>query len=473
MCAELSDADLNAIRKARGFPSHRPPGQVSPSETASRTSFASFFVSSIGVAEAMQSLSADEATTLHLLRQTGEVDIAFFERLYSSAAQSGRHYYGTYTQQYKPTFDTVKKNLVRRGLLIMAEVKLRGDAVQMERWRFALPPEFVPYLPPLLPCISNNEPGETSDYTIRKKLLQLIGGGPALPNDRAQIQIKDGTIWLDDQPFSAARLQDWQRGAWWSSLKILKPAIPASLSLTEAVISLLASLAPHEWVRPESLDPALKIYCYGSTPRAAVLPAEKILHRGWELGLFSRLKMESTSLYRLAPDLTPADSNAPLPASSWRRCDTSVPWLAPNSKTDSVKIDLGRIPLHQLELLNILTHLTVEKNAIVQATPSLIKLGRATPQQRNSPLSLWLAENVPAFGKALASVNEKWGKTILHENLLIARVRDLNLRVQLERELEQNLIVLNDHFIAFPSESRSDVEKILKKTGFVAKTIKP
>jgi hypothetical protein len=36
MCADLPDVDLNAIRKVRGF---------SPGETASRTSFASFFVS--------------------------------------------------------------------------------------------------------------------------------------------------------------------------------------------------------------------------------------------------------------------------------------------------------------------------------------------------------------------------------------------------------------------------------------------
>jgi hypothetical protein len=110
---------------------------------------------------------------------------------------------------------------------------------------------------------------------------------------------------------------------------------------------------------------------------------------------------------------------------------------------------------------------------ILQASPSPIKLGRATPQQRNAMLSLWLAKNVPAFGKALAAVNEKWGKTILHENLLIALVRDLNLRVQLQRELGQNLILLSDHFIAFPIEFRPSVEKVLKKTGFVIKTIKP
>lgn len=168
---------------------------------------------------------------------------------------------------------------------------------------------------------------------------------------------------LTTSPFPppACRTEDWQKRAWWSSLNILKPAVPASLSFTEAVISLLASLAPHEWVHPETLDPALKIYCYGGTPRAAVLPAEKILHRGWELGLFSRLKVDSMSLYRLVPELTPTDSDSPLPA--------SVSWIKSNSKTDSVKIDLRLIQLQHLELLNLLTHLTVEKNSL-QAKPS-------------------------------------------------------------------------------------------------------
>lgn len=452
MCADLADVDLNAIRKARGFGN---------SETASRTSFASFFVSSIGVTESMQALSAEEVITLHLLHQTGAVEVAFFERLYGSAAQSGRHYHGTFTQQYKVTFDAVKKNLVRRGLLVMAEVNLRGDTVQLERWRFALPPEFVPYLPALLPFVTNAERGETSDTTIRKKMLQLIGGGPAFSNDHIKLEIKDGTIHLDGQPLSAARLQDWQVRAWWLALNITNSSVPASLSPTQATLKLLDNLSPDEWTRPASLDPALKIYCFGGkTP-----PAEKILHQGWELGIFSRLKAEGSAfVYRPTPKQDSTDSAAPQP--------DSVSGIESNPQADSVNIDLHLIPPHSLELLNALTHLAV-KNNILQAAPSPIKLGRATPQQRNSPISLWLAKNIPAFGKALDAVNAKWGKTILHENLLIARVRNLNLRVQLERELGQNAIVLSDEFIAFPLELRSSVEKILRKTGFVTKTVKP
>ena len=449
MCAELSDADLNVIRKARGF---------SAGETASRSAFASFFISSIGVSEAMQTLSAGEAVSLRLLHDIGEVDIAFFERLYGSAAQPGKHYYGTYTQQYKSTFDAVKKNLVRKGLLVMAEAKVRGDTVQMERWRFGLPPEFAPYLPSLLTQIrSSDQPGETSDHLVRKKLLQLTGGGPAIPSDGLPIEIIKGAIWLNGKLLSAETLHNWQAYAWQISLNAFTPNTPASLDPTSATLNILSTLSTNEWASTQALEPALKIYCFGGK----VLPAEKILREGWESGFLARLKVDSAIYYRLAPETDVADS--PLPA--------SILWADSTSKPGSVKIDLRLIPIAQLELLNTLTHLAVENGALL-TSPSPVKLGRATPQQRQSALNRWLAETVPAFGNAVQTVNAQWGKTILHENLLFARVRDLSLRVQLERELKDKLLILNEHFIAFPPGAISSVEKVLKKTGFVIKTVK-
>ena len=468
MCAELSDADLNVIRKARGF---------SVNETSSRSAFASFFSSSIGVAEAMQNLSVEEAVSLRLLHETGEVDIEFFERLYGSAAQPGKSYYGTYTQQYKSTLDAVKKNLVRKGLLVMAETKLRGDTVQMERWRFALPPEFALFLPPLLkqtrssdPPISSHHPaissggqvqtGEISDHLIRKKLLQLTGAGPVVPDDgKIPIKISGGAIWLGEKPLSVETLRNWQMRALEIALRIFRPNLSASPDPVSATFSILGNLAPGEWVPAAALEPALKIYCFGGE----VPPAEKILREGWELGLLARLVVDSVSLYRLPPESDPAASDAPLPA--------SVSWLGPVSKANAVKIDLHLIPIEQLEILNVVTHLAVE-NGVVLASPNIVKLGRATPQQRASALSRWLAETVPAFGKAAQTVDAQWGKTIIHENLLFARVSDLSLRVQLERELKDKLLVLDEHFIAFPSEAHSSVKKVLKRGGFVIKTIK-
>ena len=441
MCAELSNADLNAIRKARGF---------SASETASRTSFASFYVTSIGVAENMNALTPEEAHTLRLLHETDEVDVTFFTRLYG-----GGNKYGTYTQQFKPTFYAVKKYLVRRGLVVMAEIKMRGDTVQMERWRFALPPEFVPYLPPL-PVVHNDQPGQVNDHTVRRKLLELTGGSPAIPNDPLPIAIKHGSLYLKDYFFSLATFDLWQSHAWQRASNVFKPNVPASLSPTETTLKLLSAEA---WTSPEALEPALKIYCFGGK----IPPADKLLHQGWELGLLSRLEIDSVPHYRLAPATHPAGADSPYPA--------SLAWADTTTRPGSIKIDLRLVLLHDLDLFNTLTHLAVEDGALF-ASPSLVKLGRSDPVQRRALLSVWLAEQVPAFGKTLETVEEKWGKTLLHENLLIARVRDLSLRVQLEREFEDKLVILSDHFIAFPREARSNVEKVLKKSGFVVKTIK-
>ena len=93
MCHEvLSNADVNAIRKARGF---------TQTETNSRSQFESFYLSSIGLKAAMSTLTTEEAACLHLLSyQSKEVNIAFFDRVYGSA-ENNRYYYRTFTQRYK------------------------------------------------------------------------------------------------------------------------------------------------------------------------------------------------------------------------------------------------------------------------------------------------------------------------------------------------------------------------------------
>jgi len=445
MCAELSDSDLNAIRKARGF---------SAAETSSRTSFASFYVTSTGVAEVMQVLSPEEVFALRLLHETGEVDVSFFERVYGTDNSRG-----TYTQRYKNIFDTVKKNLVRRGLVVMAEVKMRGDTVQLERWRFALPPEFVPHLP-ALSAVKSEMPGQTNDYIIRKKLLELIGGSPAVSNDPFPLALKHGSLYLKDYPFSIATFGIWQIEAWQRSLNAYRSGLPASLSPIEAALNLLST---ESWMTPQSIEPALQIYCFSGARQTAIPSAEKLLRTGWELGLLERLEINNLLHYRLTPAPGSDAPQQPHPA--------ALDWADTIAKPGAVKIDLRRIPLNELNMLNSLAHLVVEKEALF-ASPSLVKLGRSSPAQRNSPLSHWLAREVPAFGGALETVETRWGKTILHDNLLVARVRDLSLRIQLERELKDRLIVLNEHFIAFPVESRASVEKVLKKTGFVTRTVR-
>lgn len=447
MCADLGDTDLNAIRKARGF---------SPTETASRSSFASFFVSSIGLQNVIESLTAEENATLHLLHQIGEVPVAFFERLYGSAARPGQSYSGTYTQQFKPTFDAVKKNLVRKGLLMMAENKTRAESVQMERWRFALPPEFGPYLPPLLQFKISDQPGESSDIAVRKKLHQLVGGTHIAHYNISPMTLKEGSIWLGLHLFSLEGLKEWQMQAWQSSVGAFKPADKDSLAATDAILRLLNQLGPGQWAAAGSIAPVLKIFCFGGK----IPPVEVVLHAGWEFGMLARLEIDEEIYDRPAPPQTPAASD-----------DLTAPvWLDFVSQVGKIRIDLSQIPLHQLELIQALVQLEVE-DGVLCAIPSLLKLGRATPAQRQTPLAQYLAGELPAFQEALNTANQRWGKTLLHENLLVARVRDLSLRVQLERELGSDLVVLSEHFVAFPVNARAHVEKTLKKSGFVIKVV--
>jgi hypothetical protein len=202
----------------------------------------------------------------------------------------------------------------------------------------------------------------------------------------------------------------------------------------------------------------MAIYCYG-----VKLPAvERLLNAGWELGLLSRLEIGPKTYYRLASALPMGPDPSTGPIIRGLTC----------ASPDLCVIDLGTIPLAALDLLNRLADLRVE-GQVVLATPSLVKLGRATPAERASPIAVWLTEHLPAFREALATVDARWGKTILHENLLVARVKDLSLRVQIERELGADLVVLDEQFIAFPRMAMARVEKVLKKSGFVVKTVTP
>jgi hypothetical protein len=185
MCHEvLSNADVNAIRKARGF---------TKTETDNRSQFESFYLSSIGLEAAMRELSIAEIACLHLLNHKNEeVDLTFFARLYGSRDR----YHDTFNQQYQDTFRDVKQNLLRRGLLVMAELRTRADNTKMERWRFRFPHEFVPYLPLLIPEPHTFEiPGDDRSTQVqRDKVLEALDTSAAkiLRKNRFQSIVYDG-----------------------------------------------------------------------------------------------------------------------------------------------------------------------------------------------------------------------------------------------------------------------------------------
>ena len=106
-------------------------------------------------------------------------------------------------------------------------------------------------------------------------------------------------------------------------------------------------------------------------------------------------------------------------------------------------------------------------------TPNLVKLGRTADTVAALPLADWLQKNAPAFHQALETVRQRRGKTILHENLSVARVGDLSLKVALQKALGSRVVVLGEEFIAFPSGAVTEVKRLVAQMGHVVKEVNP
>ena len=170
----LSNADIKAITKNRGF---------SAQEAGSVALFENFYLTETGVQAVMDTLSPSERAVLHLLRQIDDmVDIALFERVYLS--DENRYYGRSANQRYQPILKQVRTNLVRKGILLMAEIKDSRAKSKMERWRFRLPDAFVPFLPPIIADTTTfDDEGDLRYEVLRNKILTITDAAPRQKSD--------------------------------------------------------------------------------------------------------------------------------------------------------------------------------------------------------------------------------------------------------------------------------------------------
>ena len=73
----------------------------------------------------------------------------------------------------------------------------------------------------------------------------------------------------------------------------------------------------------------------------------------------------------------------------------------------------------------------------------------------------------------LKTVDKRLGKTIVHKNLVMARINDLSLRVALEKALipGKEYVALSDEFFAFPSDLVFRIQQLVNKNGHAMKTV--
>ena len=89
-------------------------------------------------------------------------------------------------------------------------------------------------------------------------------------------------------------------------------------------------------------------------------------------------------------------------------------------------------PYRSLARLGEISSIVVARGEL-WAMPNLLKISHAPDQALTDPVVCWLGEHHPAFRGTMETVKERRGKVIVHENLLVARVSDLGLKVMLEK----------------------------------------
>jgi hypothetical protein len=248
----------------------------------------------------------------------------------------------------------------------------------------------------------------------------------------------------------------WQKLQWQAETKPAKPRKEADLYTwqpAEAVLRILAGLDADLWSDADSLAVPLEIFC-GSR-----VDAGSVCESGWRWGFLARQEAEGRKWYRLAPSSAAADTPPDR-------------YLAVRGD-DGVAVNLDAVPFEVLETLVLTSDQrpVPGRQPLLLVTPNLVKLGRTADTVAALPLADWLQKNAPAFHQAFETVRQRRGKTILHENLSVARVSDLSLKVALEKALGGRVVPLGEEFLAFPTGAMAEVKRLVVQMGHVIKEV--
>ena len=451
---ELAQADLKAIGKSRGFDAET---------TASRELMQHVFLSDQGVPAALAGLTEPELLTLHLLNCLGdEVDLEFFKRLYPEAVAS-KAYYISFTERYKPLFQQVKVQLVRRGVLLYGTLPEGFSKLAMlERRRFRFPVAFASFLPPpfrpkpLAPPVV----GQFRQEVLRNKILEIPQAGlaSATPsrNEEGRWRLVNGELLFGGEPFGEKQLRNWPLAQFQAALGYTARNQPAALQPIPLFQYALSRLGENEWLAPGDLAPLWNL----ALPGAKAPDAHTVCETAFHWGCVEKTELQGTLLYRPPPN---AATETATPPEAF--LDIQNP--------QEVGVRLESIPWPALDRLCEISRLDIIDGRLL-ATPNFLKLSHAALETLENPTVVWLRHHHPAFGATMASVEQKRGKLLVHENLLVARVSDLGLKVMLEKKFGApgRLISLSREFLAFPQGLLPEIQSWMKKSGHVIKTQK-
>jgi hypothetical protein len=328
----------------------------------------------------------------------------------------------------------------------------------MERWRFRFPPEFGDFLPPIVKASKFKEAGDFKREVLRDKLLEIVGGeqkpSPLSTKRSFTLTLKDGNLSIGDEKFRVNSLLKWQQACWHASIEANTRTQSDDMTPIEVTLYAFSQLKEHEWLPADGLAVMLKIF----TGEAVDHPSEQICDAGWEWGCLVKAVVDGKAYYRLPEDsLEDTTSSSP----------EHYLQIEPDG---TATLNLMTIPYTALEVLTSVAILDIH-NSNLKATASTIKIGNVLMTVHKDSVFVWLKENSSDFRTATETAEKRWGKQIIHEDLMIARVRELSLKVQIENSFadSQSLVSLPNDYIAFPCALLPAIQKLVEASGHVIK----
>ncbi len=443
----LSSADIAAIGHERGLMQR---------EIATPSLLESIYLSEIGVRQAMDSCSDEQVAALHMLRfLNATVDVSFFVRI--KPTQKARPF-GTFNQKYQDLWKHLQTALLRKGLLLIYEDNSAVNATsKLERIRLRLPSSFEALLPPLIHSARQLPgAGEINAAVLRSKLAQVFNP-PASPNQYT-CHIVQNTLMIGNQPFRLERLKEWQRVNLETELGNRPEPVQGAtdhrqITRIEVIEYILRQLGRDQWLSSEQMDRALRIFLNSPVTEGQVCQA------GWRWGYLACQKVDGEIWYR--PAVLQADDLPSEPKACLRPADGHE-WI----------VDLEEIPYAELETLAQTMNMRIQDGQLRIAS-NRIRLGDAFETARHAAVLHWLRPRMASLEADWQAVEQNWGRRIVHQNLLVARISDLSLQVQIARALDKSpgLVVLSNEWIAFVPELMDWVSRIVAQNGYVIREV--
>lgn len=444
MCQNiLTKADMKAIASTRGFDKH---------SLLSGEKFEKYFHSVIGLDAVVKNLSPDEKVFLYCMGNAW-VDVKFFAPLYKNASEENARRHETFTQRYSGTYKIVLDNLIRKGILVVREV--RGDS-KLERWRLQVFELLSKLLTsPFTETIDLDSEGMLDDSLLRNKIVGCITT-KATKKFLDLVHIEAGKLRFGDGKLSLTALQSWQYKKWYSdSTAEMKPHLKDSafeLRFQKLVIGAFEHLPKNTWVKPSSLKAILKFITYPGEP----LSDDKIVEAGYALGCLKKTTQDGTTYY--------AKSNL-------FDSKTIEPSLYLEATHDGFIIDIQKIPYQILAQLTRFGHFDIiKKNLFIHF--EFAALTKMDTEFLHSPLLQWMRQQLPLLENQVHQIQLKHGKILLHKNLLLVKINDLRLKAHIMKAYHgvKDVMFLPNDYLALPKAMKPELERLIKKAGYAIRT---